>query len=48
VMSPRPGRILGRFRVDLPQPREPAIRRDPRFHGIVDDIRALFREAGVL
>ncbi len=48
VMSARPGRILNRFQVDLPQPREPAIRRDPRFHRIVDDIRALFREAGVL
>lgn len=48
VMSARPGRILRRFQVDLPQPREPAIRRDPRFHRIVDDIRALFQEAGVL
>jgi NitT/TauT family transport system ATP-binding protein len=48
VMSPRPGRILSRFQVDLPQPREPAIRRDPRFHRIVDDIRALFQQAGVL
>jgi NitT/TauT family transport system ATP-binding protein len=48
VMSPRPGRILSRFPVDLPQPRQPQIRRDPRFHGIVDDIRAVLRNAGVL
>jgi NitT/TauT family transport system ATP-binding protein len=48
VMSPRPGRILRRFEVPFAQPRPPAIRRDPAFHHMVDEIRALFEESGVL
>ncbi|PVB63182.1 ABC transporter ATP-binding protein [Labrenzia sp. 011] len=48
VMSPRPGRVLRRYSIDLPQPRTPAVRRDPFFEETVDDIRNLFHEAGVL
>lgn len=48
VMSQRPGRILHRFPVKFPQPRSPEMRRDPEFHRIVDEIRNLFRETGVL
>jgi NitT/TauT family transport system ATP-binding protein len=48
VMSARPGRILQSFHIDLPQPRAPAIRRAPAFHRIVDQIRALFQETGIL
>jgi NitT/TauT family transport system ATP-binding protein len=48
VMSPRPGRILKRFEVPFAQPRAPSIRRDPAFHHLVDEIRALFEESGVL
>lgn len=48
VMSQRPAKILQRFTIDFPQPRAPEIRREPDFHRIVDDIRALFRESGIL
>jgi len=48
VMSQRPARILETFTVDFPHPRAIEIRRDPEFHRIVDDIRDLFRETGVL
>jgi NitT/TauT family transport system ATP-binding protein len=48
VMSQRPARILQRFAVDFPQPRAPEIRREPGFHRIIDDIRDLFRETGIL
>jgi NitT/TauT family transport system ATP-binding protein len=48
VMSPRPGRILRRFTVPFAQPRSSAIRRDGDFHRLVDNIRALFHESGVL
>ena len=48
VMSPRPGRILRRFPVDLPQPRSTEVLRTPEFHHIVEEIRDLFRDSGVL
>jgi NitT/TauT family transport system ATP-binding protein len=48
VMSPRPGRILQRFSVPFGRSRAPALRRDPKFHRVVDEIRALFREIGIL
>jgi len=48
VMSPRPGRILRRFDVDLPKPRTLASRSDPRFHRLVGEIRGVFQAAGVL
>ncbi len=48
VMSQRPASILEQFAVDFPQPRSPEILRDPAFHHIVDNIRALFRKTGIL
>ena len=48
VMSPRPGRIVRRFDVDLPKPRTLASRSDPRFHRLVGEIRGVFQAAGVL
>ena len=48
VMSARPGRILQRFSVPFGRPRVPALRREPKFHQVVDEIRALFHEIGIL
>ncbi len=48
VMSQRPAIILRQVGVDFPHPRTPEIRRSPQFHRIVDEIRQLFRETGVL
>lgn len=48
VMSARPGRVLRRFSVPFGRPRVAALRRDPKFHRVVDDIRALFQEIGIL
>ncbi len=48
VLSPRPGRILQRFANDVPKPRSLTSRSDPRFHRLVDEIRAVFQAAGVL
>jgi NitT/TauT family transport system ATP-binding protein len=41
VIGGRPGRIAGAVRVDLPRPRDAALRRDPRFLDLVDDVRKL-------
>jgi NitT/TauT family transport system ATP-binding protein len=38
VMSPRPGRIRETYVNDLPQPRLPEIRSDPRFRRMADDL----------
>lgn len=48
VMSQRPGRILRRFSVGFETPRPPDVRREPAFHQMVDEIRELFRESGIL
>lgn len=48
VMSPRPGRVLKEYAVDFAQPRDAHIRRQDAFQEIVDDIRTVFQEAGVL
>lgn len=48
VMSQRPATILREFTVDFPHPRTREIRRDPEFHRIVDEIRDLFRQTGIL
>jgi NitT/TauT family transport system ATP-binding protein len=48
VMSARPGRILRRLPIDLPRPRSAELRRDANFHRIVDEIRDLFYETGIL
>lgn len=44
VMSARPGRIVGEVPVDLPTPREPALRGDPRFAAYVRQIGEALRD----
>jgi NitT/TauT family transport system ATP-binding protein len=39
VMSPRPGRISDVIPIDLPQPRTAATREQPRFFGLVTQVR---------
>jgi NitT/TauT family transport system ATP-binding protein len=41
IIGDRPGRIVGVVRVDLERPRDAALRRDPRFLDLVDDVRKL-------
>jgi NitT/TauT family transport system ATP-binding protein len=41
VMSPRPGRIIAKVRIDLPRPRDPEIMTSPEFNGYVREIRNL-------
>lgn len=48
VMSQRPGRILRRFAVPFARPRSSTLRRDAGFYDIVNEIRELFQETGVL
>jgi ABC-type nitrate/sulfonate/bicarbonate transport system ATPase subunit len=38
VMGPRPGRVKGEFRIPFDRPRTLALKRDPRFLAIEDDI----------
>ena len=38
VMSARPGRVRAEYSVDLPRPRLPDIRRDPRFVQLTQDL----------
>jgi NitT/TauT family transport system ATP-binding protein len=45
VMGPRPGTIIGEYRVDFPYPRAPALRADPRFGALAAGISARLREA---
>jgi len=47
VMSPRPGRIIREFDVDLPREREYAsVMRDPRFDRLAAEVRALLGSTG--
>jgi NitT/TauT family transport system ATP-binding protein len=48
VMSPRPGRVLRTFKVDLPRPRNLATRADARYHGLVQEIRDVFHSMGII
>ncbi|MBX2806292.1 MAG: ABC transporter ATP-binding protein [Hyphomicrobiales bacterium] len=48
VLSQRPASILRQFDVNFPHPRTSDIRRTQEFHHIVDEIRELFRETGIL
>ena len=48
VMGPRPGTVRRVFPVAIPRPRGVATRRDPRFVGLVDEIRAAFHTMGLL
>jgi NitT/TauT family transport system ATP-binding protein len=47
VMSPRPGRVTDVLEVDLPQPRTVALREDPRFFGLVTELREALARGGV-
>ena len=44
VMSARPGRVAGIVEIDLPQPRGPETREDPRFAEHITNVRRLLRE----
>jgi NitT/TauT family transport system ATP-binding protein len=46
VMSPRPGRIAGVVEIDLPQPRTPETREQPRFFELVTEVREQLRAGG--
>lgn len=43
VLSPRPGRVTGIVPIDLPRPRDPAIRSRPRFFELITDVREQLR-----
>ena len=46
VMSPRPGRITTIVDIDLPQPRTPATREEPRFFELVTEVRERLHDVG--
>jgi NitT/TauT family transport system ATP-binding protein len=48
VMSPRPGRVDGVFRVELPRPRHLAVQDSARFGEYLRAVTDLFRARGVL
>ena len=48
VMTPQPGRVGQVFDIDLPRPREFAIRETPEFGSYTKQIRGLFEQWGVL
>lgn len=48
VISPRPGRILRSVPIDLPRPRDFALRQQPEFQELVTEIKEIFRGYGVL
>ena len=41
VMTPRPGRLAGILKVDLPRPRTTAVMREPRYSDLVFEIRRM-------
>jgi len=43
VMSARPGRITHQIAIDLPQPRDLAVRESPRFFELLTDVREALR-----
>jgi NitT/TauT family transport system ATP-binding protein len=47
-MSPAPGRILMTLTIDLPRPRDLAIRESPEFGAYTRQIRGVFQEMGML
>jgi NitT/TauT family transport system ATP-binding protein len=46
VMSPRPGRIAGEVKIDLPYPRTVETREDRHFFELVTEVRELLRKRG--
>ncbi len=48
VMTPRPGRIHSILDIDLPRPRDLAVRESPEFGAYVRQVGHLFQELGVI
>ena len=48
VMSARPGQIAGVVEIDLPQPRGPETREQPRFAELITEVRRLLRKGHAL
>jgi NitT/TauT family transport system ATP-binding protein len=48
VISPRPGTIVRRIKIDLPRPRDLKLRLGPDFQAIVAEIKELFMSYGVI
>lgn len=48
VMSPSPGRIAGIIDIDLPRPRDLALRETPLFGRYTQQIREMFQDMGVM
>lgn len=48
VISPRPGLIARRVAVDLPRPRDMAVRQTAAYHSLVDEIKQIFFGYGVI
>ena len=48
VISPRPGRIVRRVKLDLPRPRDLHLRQSPEFQGIVAEIKEIFLSYGLI
>lgn len=44
VMSPRPGRVIGEVKIELPRPREEHLR-DPVYFGLVDEVVELLEKS---
>ena len=48
VISPRPGRIVRRVKLDLPRPRDLHLRQSPEFQGVVAEIKEIFLSYGLI
>ena len=48
VISPRPGRIVRRVKLDLPRPRDLHLRKSPELQGIVAEIKEIFLSYGLI
>jgi NitT/TauT family transport system ATP-binding protein len=46
VMTPRPGKVIGEVKIDIPRPRTKYIR-DQRYFGLVDEVVALLEKGKV-
>ncbi len=48
IISPRPGKIVKRLKIDLPRPRDLSLRQKPEFLAIVAEIKQIFMNYGVI